>query len=107
MKKLLFLGACLVALASSPAWAQAGEPEVVVVRVVEKIAGKNRLVVVRGEGKSEEVELDSGLNTKSMTASGEAMRRVFAQLYHEGYTLKSTFSGSQGFASTLVFVKEK
>lgn len=48
-----------------------------------------------------------GLSVKSLTTSGEAMQQVFAKLYKEGYSLKSTFGGGQGFTSTLVFVKEK
>jgi hypothetical protein len=107
MKKLFFLGACLMALGSSPVMAQTPEGDVVVVRVLDGIAGKSKLVVVRAEGKSETTELDSGLNEKSMTATGEVFRRVIAQLYREGYSLKSTFTGSQGFVSTLIFVKEK
>lgn len=35
------------------------------------------------------------------------MQRVFAKLYQQGYTLKSTFGAGQGFTSTLVFVKGK
>jgi hypothetical protein len=35
MKKLLFLGACLVVLASQPAMAQTGGSDIVVVKVTE------------------------------------------------------------------------
>ncbi len=107
MKKVLFLGACLVALASSPVIAQTAGPQVVVVRVNDGGGLGSHLVIVRGEGKSEVVDFPLGLSVKSLTTSGEAMQQVFAKLYQEGYALKSTFGGGQGYTSTLVFVKEK
>jgi hypothetical protein len=107
MKKLLFLGACLVALASQPVKAQAAGPQVVVVRVNDGGGLGSHLVIIRGEGKREELDFATGISTKALGASGEVMQQVFTKLYQEGYTLKSTFGGGQGFTSTLVFVKEK
>jgi hypothetical protein len=101
MKKLVFLGACLVALASSPVAAQASAPEVVVVRIL------NNLVIVRPGGKTEEVDYAGGTNAKSLTDSGITVQRVITKLYQEGYVLKSTYSGSAVSGATLIFLKEK
>ena len=51
MKKLLFLGACLVALASQPVMAQTGNAEVVVVRLEESLR-RVYVSVTRADGKS-------------------------------------------------------
>jgi hypothetical protein len=102
IKKLVFLGACLVALASSPVAAQASAPEVVVVvRIL------NNLVIVRPGGKTEEVDYAGGTNAKSLTDSGITVQRVITKLYQEGYVLKSTYSGSAVSGATLIFLKEK
>jgi hypothetical protein len=101
MKKLLFLGACLVAFAAQPVMAQSGGAEVVVVRIL------NNLVIVRPGGKTEEVEYAAGTNAKSLTDSGIIVQRVITKLYQEGYVLKSTYSGSPGAGATLIFLKEK
>jgi hypothetical protein len=105
MKKLLLLGACLVALASSPVMAQTG-PNVVVVRVTDGLVA-SQMVIVRGPGKNKQIDLPLGTNTKGLVSFGEAIQQAIAKLYQEGYSLKSTFGGHQGSASTLVFVKEK
>jgi hypothetical protein len=52
MKKLLFLGACLVALASSPAMAQTGEADVVIVKISEGYSSLH-IAIVHGTGKPE------------------------------------------------------
>jgi hypothetical protein len=101
MKKLVLLGACLMALASSPVAAQASAPEVVVVRIL------NNLVIVRPGGKTEEVDYAGGTNAKSLTDSGITVQRVITKLYQEGYVLKSTYSGSAVSGATLIFLKEK
>ncbi|MFD1874263.1 hypothetical protein [Hymenobacter bucti] len=106
MKKLLFLGACLVALASQPVMAQTGGADVVVVRIADG-SNASQLVIVRGPGRNERIDLSSSINNKSLTSTGEAIQQATAKLYQEGYILKSTFSGQGGFVSTLVFVKEK
>ena len=106
MKKLLFLGACLVALASQPVKAQTSKPSVIVVRVNDVNAG-GKMVIVREGGKTEELEFAGGYSLKQLSSSGLLMQQVFSKLYEEGYSLKSTFGGSSGFGSTLLFVKEK
>lgn len=108
MKKLLLLGACLVALASSPVQAQAqtSKPSVIVVRVND-VNGGGKMVIVREGGKTEELEFAGGYSLKQLSSSGLLMQQVFSKLYEEGYALKSTFGGSSGFGATLLFVKEK
>jgi hypothetical protein len=103
MKKVLFLGACLVALASSPAMAQTG-PDVVVVKVFEGVVSM-RIAVTHGQGKTEIIESDGGGGKKDIVASAETLQKLIAGLLQQGYTLKSTFGGVQGNMSTLVFVK--
>jgi hypothetical protein len=105
MKKLLFLGACLVALASQPVMAQTGGVDVVVVRVFDNGSSVN-LVINRGPGKSEKVFFGSGGNDKHLADTAEAYQQLIAKLHQEGYGLKSTFPAVNGLA-TLVFVKEK
>ena len=104
MKKLLFLGACLVALNSQPVMAQTGTPEVVVVRVVDS---GGRFVIGRPGGKTEEVSFSSTYSSKGLAESAVQLQQAVAALYQQGYALKSTFTGSGGSVSTLIFVKEK
>jgi hypothetical protein len=105
MKKLIFLGACLVALALQPVIAQT-KPDVVIVRLADG-TNASQLIIVRGPGKNEVIDLLTSINTKGLISSGEAIQQAIAELYREGYSLKSTFSGYQGSVSTLLFVKEK
>jgi hypothetical protein len=86
--------------------AQTGGADVVVVRVADGTIG-SKMVIVRGPGKNEQVDLFDGTNTKGLVTSGEAIQQVIVKLYQEGYVLKSTFSGHQALVSTLVFIKEK
>jgi hypothetical protein len=91
MKKLMFLGACLVALASQPVMAQTGTPEVIVVRISETLGiGGIHLVIIRPDGKGESVDVTGvGMTEKKLIESGQAYQRVFAKLYQEGYSLKA------------------
>ncbi|WP_162549932.1 hypothetical protein [Hymenobacter nivis] len=104
MKKLLFLSACLLALATRPAAAQTPSPDLVVVRMLDNGASV-QLVVTRGEGKSEKIEFPSGRTNKRLVASGEGYYKVLSALYREGYVLQSTFSTQQGY-TTLVLGKK-
>jgi hypothetical protein len=119
MKKLLFLGACLVALASSPVMAQThkaevvmshtelaqtGGAEVVVVRVYD---GTGKFVIGRPGGKVEELSFNPNYTSKGLAESTGQLQKAVASLYQQGYTLKSTFGGAQGSIATLIFVKEK
>jgi hypothetical protein len=103
MQKLLFLGSCLVALASQPVMAQTGEADVVVVRVYD--AGANvELAISRGKGQVEMIKFSSGVSDKHLKEAAEGYQQALAKLYQEGYSLKSTFTTSENL-STLVFVK--
>jgi threonine dehydrogenase-like Zn-dependent dehydrogenase len=104
MKKLLLLGACLVALASQPVMAQTGGADVVIVKVHE-VAGTLRIAISHGEGKTEVIEAVGGASKTGIVTSSESLHKVIAGLYQQGYSLKSTFDGNQGVLSTLVFVK--
>ena len=103
MKKLFVLGACLLALSSSPVMAQAVEPDIVVVRVYD--GATLEFVIVRGEGKTETMKFDGGVTDKRLISTGEAYFKLYHRLYQEGYTLQNTMAGSGGYASTLLFVK--
>lgn len=105
MKRLLFLGACLVALASQPAMAQTVGSDVVVVRVYDGTGGK--IVIARTGGKTEEVPYNANYTSKALAESTSQFQRTIESLYQQGYALKSTFSGGGGSVATLVFVKEK
>ena len=106
MKKLFYLGACLVALASYPVMAQTGGPDVVVVRTTDSNE-KLRIVVTHGEGKSEVLELPRKELKQSPTGQEEALQKVFAKLYHEGYHLSGTGGGGYNFLirNTFIFTK--
>lgn len=106
MKKLLFLGACLVALASQPAVAQAGSPDVVTVKVKEAFYYL-QIIISRGAGKPQVLDFPQKA-LKEDGAIEAATQQVIAKLYQEGYTLKETFGGAypaSGTRSTLIFTK--
>jgi hypothetical protein len=102
MKKLLFLGACLVALASQPALAQTGGADVVVVRFSYEGTARVHAFITRGAGKTEVQQLKG-----STSEENEFCQQVIAKLYQEGYSLKSTFSAGGVPPNNLVFTKEK
>ena len=102
MKKILFLGACLVALASQPVKAQTSKPEIVVVQVYTTGIGVGHVAITRGQDQTEDVEFK--VTSAKQHIAAEAYQRVFAQLAREGYSLKSTFSPGDA-PVTLVFEK--
>jgi hypothetical protein len=104
MKKLLLLGACLVALASSPVMAQASEPEVLVLRIDD---GNGYMVIAWPDGKTEELQFNALSTKKGLVTSSAQFQKLIASLYKQGYVLKSTFAGQQAVFTTLVFIKEK
>jgi len=100
MKKLLLLGACLVALASQPALAQTSGPEVVVVQVEFNGFDNYRFRISHGEGKTEVYIVkgkDNGL--------AEAVQKQVAQLYQQAYALKGEFRTNGAYTTLMVFVK--
>ncbi|MBO2010886.1 hypothetical protein [Hymenobacter negativus] len=107
MKKLFWLGACLLALSVHPVKAQATNPEIAVVRVYEYETWVE-LVIVRGPDQSEILKFDSGTTEKSLTKSGKGYYNALFKLYQEGYSLQSTFTATPtaaGSFTTLLFVK--
>ena len=107
MKKLLLLGGCLWALAAQPARAQS-HPDVVVLKVLESQLA-TRIVIARGWGFPEELNVTAGLTGNEATVAQESAKKiqqVLTKLYEQGYAIKSTFGGSAGGSSTLVLVKE-
>lgn len=108
MKKLLFLGAGLWALAAAPARAQAvgSAPELAVVRIFDNGLAVNAMIT-RGEGQNEKVEFASGGFDKRLQASGEGYYKLFQKLYQEGYTLQSTFATGHNSLTTLLFIKSQ
>lgn len=114
MKKLVFLGACLLALASQPVRAQTGgatqaQPasvDVVLLRTLDA-PGRNHIVLIRPGGKTEEIESKGGPGVGNIKESGLILQRLITELCQDGYTLKSTFTGLAGYGATLVFIKEK
>jgi hypothetical protein len=112
MKKLLFSGACLVALASQPVMAQTGGSDIVVVKMIEG-NGLLRFYIARPSGKPEIREF----STKQLKEKGEGeylngqaecTRILFAELAQQGYSLTTTYSSSASSGiglTTLVFTK--
>jgi hypothetical protein len=102
MKKLLFSGACLVALASQPVWTQAIEKEVIIVQAITIGRGDGYITITRSSGKEENVPFKP--YSKNFSQEAVAYQQVITKLYQEGYNLKSTFSTSNNTV-TMVFVK--
>jgi hypothetical protein len=102
MKKALFLGACLVGLASQPVMAQTSGPDVVVVRVYE-YSSRLQITVSRGEGKTEMIQAKGGYQNQA--SSGEVLQKVLLGLYQQGYMLKGSVTTDAGGIGTFVFGK--
>jgi hypothetical protein len=110
MKKHLFLGVCLAAVASQPVRAQTGGVEVVIVRVAE-YSGHTHLTVERAGQEPEEMEFewDSRIGKKWGRAS-KGYLDALSKLYQQGYQVQATIPGAQ-FANggtvytTLVFTR--
>jgi hypothetical protein len=102
MKKLLFLGACLVALASQPVRAQATEKEVIIVQVITVGRGDGYITITRGSGREENISFKP--YSKNVPQEAVAYQQVITKLYQEVFNLKSTFTTSSS-SVTMVFVK--
>ncbi|MGI4735569.1 MAG: hypothetical protein ACRYG7_10360 [Janthinobacterium lividum] len=100
MKKLLFLGACLMVLASQPVMAQTGEPDVVIMEVSYASFSTLRIVTSHGEGKTETVEVKNKGNDQV-----EAVQKAITALYRAGYSLRGTYGPGTGSQSSFIFVK--
>jgi opacity protein-like surface antigen len=112
MKKLFFLGACLVALASQPVIAQTAAADIVVVKVSEG-SGYLNFDIARPGSKPEHREFSlKQLKEKgeSYYISGQAeyTRILLVELTQQGYTLTTTYNTNLGAVAgptTLVFTK--
>jgi hypothetical protein len=114
MKRFVFLGACLLALASQPVKAQTGGPDIVVVKVIEG-SGQLHFHIARPGVKPEHREF----NLKQLKEKGEGdyysgqtecTRNLLVELTQQGYTLTTTYSASMGTSlglTTLVFTKRQ
>lgn len=71
-----------------------------VVKVAE-YQSTTQIVVVRGEGKSELMELEGGAGSTAMTQSAKWVQQLLMKLYVQGCVLKSAFIGDPGSSSTL------
>lgn len=89
MKNILLLCACLLALATPLRAAVVPPADIVVVRIYEDV-GLVKVIITRGEGKSEKIELAGAVDDKRHIQSNEGCYRIFQQLYQEGYILQST-----------------
>jgi opacity protein-like surface antigen len=116
MKKLLFLGACLVALASQPVRAQTSAADIVVMKVIESY-GRIEFFIARAGSKPEHRELgfkqlkEKGEDRFFYNGSAEYTRSLLMELAQQGYTLTTTYT-SGGVAggpgpTTLVFTKRQ
>jgi hypothetical protein len=108
MKKLVLLGACLAALASSPVKAQTGGADVVVVRVME-YSGRTYLTVERVGQEPEQIDFkwDSRIGEKRERAS-KGYLNALNKLYQQGYRVQATIPGLANddvAYTTLVFMK--
>lgn len=105
MRKHLFFGLCLAALGAGPAMAQAGGPQTIVVTVQDNV--DLHIVISRGPGNSEDVDVSAKDVRRNPHAREEALQQLFAKLQQEGYTLKSTFGGGFNYLirSTLIFTR--
>jgi hypothetical protein len=101
MKKLLFLVAYLVALASQPVMAQTGGPSVVVVQLYQSGFTKYQIVIDRGGDTPEVVEFKADPQIKQ----AGVYQHIFEKLAQEGYVIQSTFSLIPN-STTLVFGKK-
>lgn len=107
MKKLFLFLVCVLALRANPVKAAAADPEIVVIRIYE-YANTIDMSIVRGPGKSEYLEFNSGLSNKRLEESGQGYYNVLFKLYQEGYVLQSTFTSQVSAGSsytTLVLAK--
>jgi hypothetical protein len=107
MKKLFFIGACLLALGSTPAMAQTGGPEVVVVQLYYVGTSHLHIGITRASGQTEDIEVKASFNDVRDHAAAVAYQQAFAKLVREGYTLKSTIAQTGGALATLIFEKRQ
>jgi hypothetical protein len=94
MKKLIFLGAYLIALSSQPLMAQTGGVEVVIVRIAESSSNAH-VTIERAGQEPEEIEFDwdSRIGKKWPRAS-KGYLEALSKLYQQGYQVQATIPGA-------------
>lgn len=98
----MFLGACLVALASQPVRAQAGGAVVIV--HVTVYSARVITTISRGSAKTETTETALPTNyVKHEAPLAEVYQQVVTKLTQEGYSLKGMSGGDA--VTVLVFMK--
>lgn len=113
MKKLIFLGACLLVLASQPVQAQTGEPDMVVVKVTDGYYQPTIFDIARPGKPPEHRVLNKkdlealGGNSATLAGSAEATRRLLVELAQQGYSLSTTYSAGSSGITTLIFTKRQ
>lgn len=105
MKNLFLIGACLLAFGSTPVLAQAGGPQVAYVTVEDN--GNLHLIICRGAGKSEDVDVPAKTIRQTPHVREETIQGVLTKLLAEGYSLASSTSAGDHyiFRSTFIFTK--
>ncbi|MGI4867579.1 MAG: hypothetical protein ACRYFZ_26905 [Janthinobacterium lividum] len=112
MKKLLFLGACLVALASQPVRAQTGGMDVLVVRVEETNAHVS-LTVERAGQEPEGIGFDYDRRPGKAGRASKGYLDALSKFYEQGYIVQAVIPGVTYTAiggvtySTLIFTKPR
>jgi hypothetical protein len=108
MKRLLFLGACLVALASQPVVAQTGGADIVVVRVNE-YNGSTHLAIERGGKTPEYIDFKWQEKPEKNQSAATGYYVALVKLYQQGYQVQAVIPGIAGSAgystTTLIFAK--
>ena len=99
MKKLLFLGACLVALASQPVKAQAGGADVIVVRVEESYNHVS-LTVERAGRDPEGIGFDYDRRVGKAGRASKGYLDALSKFYEQGYAIQAVIPGVMNTAAT-------
>jgi hypothetical protein len=103
MKKLVFLGACLAALASQPVKAQTGGQGVATVRISQAI-GRVYIAISTGVGSAQISEIETpNYTAKNIGPIADIYQQTIAKLSQQGYTLKGMSGGDN--VTTLIFTK--
>ncbi|MFD1874850.1 hypothetical protein [Hymenobacter bucti] len=96
---------------ASPFPSVAGEPSVVVVRILDGNGGNVHLALTGPNGRKEQREFKAPgcLGTKgllgNLQAASQGYQEVTEKLYKESYALKSTLLNPTANLTTLVFIK--
>jgi hypothetical protein len=104
MKKLLFLGACLLALASQPVMAQTVVPDLVVVHVVQ-LGRKLEFSIAQGQQQTEDVVFNLSKEVKTAPSYYTALAKFYAQGYIVQAVIPGLTSGTGYTESTLILSK--